>query len=308
LSGAATFSKAAAMNIGKLGVWFFLDGMTAAETAAYAQKVEGLGYSALWIPEAVGREPFAHAGYLLSKTEMLILATGIANIWARDPMTMAAAARTLAELSGGRFVLGIGVSHAPLVERLRGHDYKKPYSYMKDYLAKMKTAMSEPMMYQSVKPAEDPPILLAALHPKMLALSASEARGTHTYFVPPEHTAKVRAAIGKEAWICAAQAVVLETDAAKARSAARAYMKTYVPRLPNYTNNLKALGWKDEEFKDGCSDRLVDAIVAWGSAEQIRSRIAAHHQAGATHVCILPLRADGKPLPDERATEALAPR
>jgi probable F420-dependent oxidoreductase len=296
------------MEIGKLGVWFFLDGMTAPQTVAYAQKVERLGYSALWIPEAVGREPFPHAALLLSKTEKLLLATGIANIYARDPMTMVAAARTLAELSGGRFVLGIGVSHAPLVQRLRGHDYAKPYSYMKSYLAKMQTAMTEPAMYQSVKPKEDPPVLLAALHPKMLLLSSTDARGTHTYFVPPEHTAKARAAIGKDAWICAAQAVILETDAAKARKAARAYMKTYVPRLPNYTNNLKALGWKDEEFADGCSDRLVDAIVAWGTADQIRARIGAHHQAGANHVCILPLRADGAPVPDEAATETLAPR
>jgi probable F420-dependent oxidoreductase len=296
------------MEIGKLGVWFFLDGMTAPQTAAYAQKVERLGYSALWIPEAVGREPFPHAAFLLSKTDKLLLATGIANIYARDPMTMAAAARTLAELSGGRFVLGIGVSHAPLVERLRGHDYKKPYSYMKDYLAKMKTALTEPAMYQSVKPKQDPPVVLAALHPKMLQLCAAEAAGTHTYFVPPEHTAKARAAIGPSAWICAAQAVILETDAAKARKAARAYMKTYVPRLPNYTNNLKALGWKDEEFANGCSDGLVDAIVAWGTADQIRARIAAHHQAGASHVCILLLRADGSPVPDEAATDALAPR
>lgn len=296
------------MAIGKLGVWFFLDGMGAADSATFAQKVERWGYSALWLPEAVGREPFPHAGYLFSKTEHLILATGIASIWARDPMTMMAAARTLAELSGGRFVLGIGVSHAPLVERLRGHDYKKPYSTMKDYLAKMKAAMSDPVMYQCVKPKEEPPILLAALHPKMLQLAASEAAGTHTYFVPPEHTAKARAAIGPKPWICAAQAVILESDAAKARQAARAYMKTYVPRLPNYTNNLKALGWTDEEFANGCSDRLVDAIVAWGSESQIRERIAAHHKAGATHVCILPLRVDGARLPDERALEALAPR
>lgn len=296
------------MEIGKVGVWFFLDGMGAADSAVFAQKVERCGYSALWIPEAVGREPFPHAGYLFSKTERLILATGIANIWARDPMAMAAAARTLAELSGGRFVLGIGVSHAPLVQGLRGHDYKKPYSTMKDYLGKMKRAMSDPVMYQCVKPKEEPPILLAALHPKMLGLAATEARGTHTYFVPPEHTAKARGAIGPDAWICAAQAVILESDAAKARKAARAYMKTYVPRLPNYTNNLKALGWKDEEFADGCSDRLVDAVVAWGSESQIRERVAAHHEAGATHVCILPLRADGAPLPDERAVEALAPR
>ncbi len=290
------------MDIGKLGLWFFLDPMTAPESAAFAAKLEKLGYPALWIPEAVGREPFAHGGYLLARTERLVLATGIANVWARDAMTMATAARTLAELSGGRFLLGIGVSHAPLVANLRGHDYSKPYSYMRDYLPKMKNAL-----YMAAKPKEEPPVVIAALHPKMLALAAAETRGTHTYFVPPEHTAKARAAIGPDAWICAAQAVILETDATKARAAARAYMKTYVPRLPNYTNNLRLLGWKDEEFEDGCSDRLVDAIVAWGSEDKIRDRIAAHHKAGATHVCILPLRADGAPLPDDRAVEAFAP-
>lgn len=291
------------MNIGKVGVWFFLDAMTAAETAEFARTVERLGYGALWIPEAVGREPFPHAAYLLDKTDRLVLATGIANIWARDPLTMAAAAKTLAELSDGRFLLGIGVSHKPLVANLRGHNYTKPYSYMREYLTKMKAAL-----YRAVAPKEEPPVVLAALHPKMLQLAASETRGTHTYFVPPEHTAKARAAIGPEAWICAAQAVILESDPAKARSAARTYMKTYVPRLPNYANNLRALGFVDADFADGCSDRLVDAIVAWGTEDKIRERIAAHHRAGATHVCILPLPADNRPIPDQRAMEALAPR
>jgi probable F420-dependent oxidoreductase len=291
------------MDIGKHGVWFFLDAMTASATADFARKAEKLGYGALWIPEAVGREPFPHAAYLLSKTEKLVLATGIANIYARDPMTMMAAAKTVAELSDGRFLLGIGVSHQPLVTGLRGHSYDKPYTYMREYLAKMKSAL-----YRAAAPKEDPPIVLAALHPKMLQLAATEAHGTHTYFVPPEHTAKARAAIGEKPWICAAQAVILETDAAKARSAARAYMKTYVPRLPNYTNNLKALGYADADFADGCSDRLVDAVVAWGTETKIRDRIAAHHKAGATHVCILPLPADNSPVPDQRAMEALAPR
>jgi len=291
------------MDIGKVGIWFFLDPMSGPETVEFARKIEKLGYRALWLPEAVGREPFAHAAYLLSKTDRLVLATGIANIYARDPMTMAAASKTVAELSGGRFILAIGVSHQPLVERLRGHSYEKPYSYMREYLAKMKTAL-----YAAAAPKEEVPLLLAALHPRMLALAAKEARGTHTYFVPPEHTAKARAAIGPNPWICAAQAVILETDASKARTAARAYMRTYVPFLPNYTNNLKALGWMDADFADGCSDRLVDAIVAWGSESKIRERIEAHLKAGATHVCILPLRADGAALPDERAVEAFAPR
>jgi probable F420-dependent oxidoreductase len=149
--------------------------------------------------------------------------------------------------------------------------------------------------------------VIAALHPKMLDHAAAETHGTHTYFVPPEHTAKARAQIGPKPWICAAQAVILETDADKARKAARGYMKTYVPRLPNYKNNLTNLGWSDADFENGCSDRLVDAIVAWGTAEKIRERIEAHWKAGATHVCILPLPADGSPIPDEKALEALKP-
>jgi probable F420-dependent oxidoreductase len=290
------------MEIGKLGAWFFLDAMSATESAEFARRVERRGYPVLWIPEAMGREPFAHAAYLLARTDTLVLATGIANVWARDPMAMAAATRTVAELSGGRFVLGMGVSHRPVVETFRGHRYEKPYSFMRDYLARMETAI-----YAAPSPPSDPPVVLAALHPKMLGLAATATRGTHTYFVPPEHTAKARALMGEGPWICAAQAVILETDPATARAAARHYMQTYVPRLPNYTNMLRALGWSDADFADGCSDRLVDAVVAWGDEGRIRARIAAHHQAGATHVCILPLRADGAPLPDERALDALAP-
>ncbi len=288
------------MEIGRLGLWSILDAIKGGDSAAFARKVERLGYSAMWIPEAVGREPFAHAGYLAANTERLVIATGIANIWARDPMTMMAGARTLAEISGGRFVLGIGVSHEPLV-RVRGHEFVKPYSYMREYLSKMKSAL-----YMAAKPKEEPPIVIAALHPKMLALAAEQTDGTHTYFVPPEHTAKGRAIVGPKAWICAAQAVLLETDPAIARDVARDYMKTYT-RLPNYANMLKALGFTEADFANGGSDRLVDAVVAWGNDDKIRERIAAHHRAGATHVCILPLRTDKRPLPDERTMEVLAP-
>ncbi len=291
------------MELGKIGMWFFLDAMSGPQSAEFAQKVEKLGYQTLWIPEAVGREPFPHAAYLLDKTSRLNIATGIANIYGRDPMTMSAASKTVAELSGGRFLLGIGVSHKPLVSNLRGHSYDKPYSYMKEYLPKMKGAL-----YQAPQPKEPVPVVIAALHPKMLALAAAETHGTHTYFVPPEHTAKVRAQIGPKPWVCVEQKVILDTDATKARTAARFFMKTYVPRLPNYTNNLKNLGWKDEDFANGCSDRLVDAIVAWGTETQINDRIQAHFKAGATHVCIQPLRTDMAPLPDERAMEAFAPK
>src|ERR1700724_3141011 len=202
------------MELGKIGLWFFLDAMTAPQTAEFAQKVEKLGYQTLWIPEAVGREPFAHSAYLLDKTSRLNLATGIANIWGRDAITMSSASKTVAELSGGRFLLGIGVSHKPLVSNLRGHSYDKPYSYMKEYLPKMKGAM-----YQAPQPKETVPVVIAALHPKMLALAAAETQGTHTYFVPPEHTAMVRKLIGPKPWVCVEQKGILDTDATKARTA-----------------------------------------------------------------------------------------
>lgn len=290
------------MDIGKTGVFAVLESMTVSETLEFARTIEKRGYRALWIPEAFGRDPFSHAAYLLSHSERLSVATGIANIWARDAIAMASAARTVSEISDGRLVLGIGVSHQPLVEA-RAHSYDKPFSYMKQYLPRLKEALKSSAGTSQI------PILIAALHPKMLELAASEANGTFPYFVPPEHTAKVRAQIGSHPWLCVEQAVILEADAAKARAAARQYMSLYVPNLPNYVNNLRALGYSDADFQNGCSDRLVDAIVAWGTEGKIRERIQAHLAAGATHVCIQALRPDNPSslLPDLRAIEALAP-
>ncbi len=289
------------MDIGKIGIWAMLEAMSGRETLDFAQKVEKHGYKVLWLPEGPGRDPFVHAAYLLSHTQSLAIATGIANIWARDAVAMASAARTVTEIASGRFILGIGVSHKPIVTS-RGHTYDKPYSYMMQYLP----ALNEALKKQGQAKREIP-LLIAALHPKMLALAAAQTDGTHPYFVPPEHTAKVRAQIGADPWICVEQAVILETDAVKARTAARQHMSFYVTRLPNYKNNLKALGWQEADFENGCSDRLVDAIVAWGSEAKIRDRIEAHLTAGATHVCIQALRVDSKPLPDLRAIEAFAP-
>jgi probable F420-dependent oxidoreductase len=290
------------MNIEKVGVWAMLEAMTAAETLTFAKTLETNGYRTLWIPEGPGRDPFAHAAYLLSHTTELVVATGIANVWARDATAMASAARTVAEISQGRFILGIGVSHKPVLAQ-RGHRYDKPYSYMKEYLLTLKSALQKaPVSNESI------PLLIAALHPKMLDLAATQTNGTHPYFVPPEHTAKVRAQIGPDPWICVEQAVILEPDPARARAAARQHMSFYVTHLPNYRNNLKALGWQDVDFEKGCSDRLVDAIVAWGSEDIIRERIETHLKAGATHVCLQALRVDGRPLPDLRALTALAPK
>jgi probable F420-dependent oxidoreductase len=249
----------------------------------------------------VGRDPFSLIGYLAAHTERLVLATGIANIYARDPMTMRAVQQTLAELSGGRLLLGLGVSHAHLVSKVRGHEYKKPVSTMRSYLEAMEKAL-----YMGPAPKEAAPIVLAALRPRMLGLAAERARGAHPYFVPPEHTARAREILGKGPWLCPEQMVLRETDPAKARALARENMKVYVS-LPNYQNNLKWLGFEDADFQDGGSDRLVDAIVAWGDEDAISARIQAHFDAGADHVCIQPFRADGVPGPDEALLERLAP-
>jgi len=291
-----------AIPIGRLGVWAHLDSFPAPEAVAFAQRIEAWGYSALWIPEAVGRDPFSFLGYLAANTRTLRLATGIANIYARDAMTMRATQKTLAELSGGRFVLGLGVSHEHLVSKVRGHVYEKPLATMRAYLEAMEKAL-----YLGVQPKEDAPIVLAALRPKMLALAREKARGAHPYFVPPEHTARAREILGRGPWLCPEQMVLLETDASKARAIARRNMLIYTG-LPNYQNNLRELGFSDADFAGGGSDRLVDAIVAWGDEQTIAARIKAHHDAGADHVCIQSFRPDGQPGPDLRVLEALAPR
>ena len=288
-------------EIGRLGVWSWLDGFTAPEAGAFARQLEDWGYSALWIPEAVGRDPFSFIGFLAAETEKLVLATGIANIYARDAMTLKAIHKTLSELAPSRFVMGLGVSHEHLVSKVRGHDYKKPLTTMRNHLAALEGAL-----YLGAHPKEDAPIVLAALRDKMLGLAAERTRGAHPYFVPPEHTARARELMGPEAWLCPEQMVLRESDPTRAREIARANMKVYIG-LPNYQNNLRQFGYDDADFSDGGSDRLVDAIVAWGDEQAILDHIRAHHDAGADHVCIQPFRPDGAPGPDLALLEALAP-
>lgn len=282
------------------GVFCFLDGMSGAQTGQFARKVERLGYSSIWFAELFGREIFTHAAYLLSNTEKLIVAAAVAVVQKREPTTACGAANTLAELFEGRFILGLGVSHREL-QAMRGLSYDKPLSYMREYLARLKTAD-----YRAPKPKQPAPVVLGALLPKMMQLALTETQGTHTYFVPPEHTARTRATAGPDKWICAAQAVHLETDPVKARAAARKYTSFYLG-LRTYSKHLARLGFGPADLADGGSDRLVDAIVAWGSADKIRERIAAHYKAGATHVCIVPIVSDGGMIPDERTIETLAP-
>ncbi|MEN3535121.1 TIGR03620 family F420-dependent LLM class oxidoreductase [Microbispora sp. ZYX-F-249] len=270
-------------RLGRTGVWLSSLAVTpAARVRKAAAEIEELGYGTLWVGETpVGREAFTHAALLLSATGRLRVATGIANIYGRDAVAAANGAATLAEAWDRRFVLGLGVSHKPLVAG-RGHDYSAPLSYMRDYLDAMdRTSFGAPL-------AETPPRLLAALRRGMLELAAERAQGAHPYFVPPEHTAKAREILGPDPVLAPEQAVVVETDADRAREIAREYTAMYLS-LPNYTNNLRELGFSDDDFAGGGSDRLVDAIVVRGEPETIAERVRAHHDAGADHVCVQPL-------------------
>ena len=289
------------MDISCPGVFVFLDTIEGPQIAKFAREVEGLGYSTIWVVEAAGRNSLALATWLLAKTDSLCVGTGVASIWARAASTMAAGARAAAELSGGRFILGIG-SNNPAGAAMRGLSYGKPVTYMREYLGTMKAAA-----YNAPRPAAEAPVLLAANNRKMLALAGSDADGTLTYFVPPEHTAEARTIIGESKWVCAEQVVMLETDAGKARAAARAYMNFYLT-LPAYQKNLAVLGFGQTDLANGGSDNLVDAIVAWGDETKVRARVEAHYKAGANHVCILPLNPAGGLVPDLRTLQALAPK
>lgn len=286
------------MDLGRVGLWTFqLDLQPATKAKEVAAELEELGYPALWLPEAVGREALVNSALLLSATQNMVVATGVASIWGHDALTMAAGQLTLSEAFPDRFLLGLGVSHPPLVDFIRGQHYDKPLTRMRAYLEAMDKAI-----YVAPKPPVEPRRILAALGPKMLQLSAERALGAHTYFVPVEHTVVAREALGDEPMLCPEQAVVLTTDPEDARAAARLHMATYL-NLPNYTNNLRRLGWGDDDLSDGGSDRLVDAIVAWGDESAIVERVQAHLDAGADHVCVqvLDSTATALPLPQWRA-------
>jgi probable F420-dependent oxidoreductase len=273
--------------IGGVGVWFgALSTATSAEERGAVAAIERLGYGALWFGEAPGtKEVFAHAGVVLGDTERIVVATGIAGIYSRDATAASAAANTLAEAFPHRFVLGLGVSHAPAVER-RGHSYRPPVAAMRAYLDAMDAAE-----YRAPPPPEPVPRVLAALRPRMLDLARERTAGAHPYFVPVAHTARARALLGDGPVLAPEQAVLLETDAARARTTARAFMRPYLA-LPNYVENLRELGYGDEDFAGGGSDRLVDAIVAWGDEAAIAGRVRGHHDVGADHVAVQALGPD----------------
>ncbi len=279
------------MELGRIGVWTTsLDYQPAVEAQKAAAQLEALGYGAIWIGESVRREVFANAAILLSGTRRIVIASGIANIYARDAFTMAAGQKTLAEAFPDRFLLGLGVSHAVSVQR-RGHQYGKPLKTMQAYLDAMDMAP-----YDSVPPPEEPRRVLAALGPRMLELARERSWGAHPYFVPVEHTIRARQILGQDRFLAPEQAVVLETDPGRARRVARLHTAAYL-QLPNYANNLRRLGYSEADLAEAGSDRLVDAVVAWGDAGAVARRVDEHLSAGADHVCVQVLTEDRRALP-----------
>jgi probable F420-dependent oxidoreductase len=291
-----------AARLGRVGLWTGqLDYSSADTVRDAARDVETLGYRALWTGEAIGREVLTAAGLLLAATDSLVVATGIANIWARDALAMAAGQLALAEAYPDRFVLGIGVSHKPLLD-VRGEDYRRPLTMMRDYLDGMDAAYG---VYRAVAPKDRPPRLLAALGPKMVELAGARADGAHTYFVPPEHTARAREILGPDRLLVPEQVCVLAADPGVARQIARRHTSSYLS-LANYTANLERFGFDHSDFADGGNDRLVDTICAWGSVDTVAARVRAHLDAGADHVAVQVLVDDRRGLPRQEWAE-LAP-
>jgi probable F420-dependent oxidoreductase len=284
------------MELGRVGIWYPTDRLDAAGLRALLRTVEGHGYGTLWYPESRGFESIALAGFLLANSERLTIGSSIANIYARDAFTARRALATLNALRGGRFALGLGVSHIPLVEGLRGHRYDKPVPAMRAYLEGIRKGGDA---------ALEGPVLLAALGPKMLALAAAQADGAVPYNVTPEHTRQAAAVLGPGKVLAVEQKVCVETDRARARALGRRELARYMA-LPNYVNNWLRLGFTEAELADGGSDRFIDAMVLSGDAEAVKRGLRAHFEAGATHVCLQPVTEDGDTRHRDAMLEALA--
>jgi probable F420-dependent oxidoreductase len=285
-------------DIGKLGVWITPDALSTSEIVKLAQGAEQLGYDTLWYPEGIGYETFSFGSFILSETDRLRAASGIANIYARDAVTAIAGHNSLNRLYYDRFILGLGVSHIPLVEDFRGHNYGKPVASMRAYLDGMEAAeLSFDVPQQNV--------VLAALGPNMLALAGKRTRGAHPYLVTPNHTTRARKILGPDAWLCVEQKVCLTPDVATARNIAASVLELYI-NWPNYRNNWLSLGFSEEELSGRGSDRFLDAMVLSGSATEVRAGLQAHFDAGADHVCVQQLNPNGSAAVDWKALEAVA--
>jgi probable F420-dependent oxidoreductase len=285
---------------GEVGLWSSdLNALSTSRAEEVASEIDELGYAALWFGEAMGREAFTNASMLLSATSRLVVATGIANIFVRDAWATNAAAKTLAGAYPDRFVLGLGVSHRPIVE-MRGHDYSSPLATMRAYLKDMREAQ-----FTAAQPENDPPWLLAALGPKMLELSRDHADGAHPYLVTPQHTAEARGVLGEGPLLAVEQAVAPTDDRNEALRLARSHLSRYI-RMPNYRNSWLRQGFREEDLSGEGSERLAERLVAWGSEDDIRGRVREHLSAGADQVCVQVV-ADGPAEGLREMWRALAP-
>ena len=285
---------AAMDRLGGTGIWAFqLRYGDPGQIGEAAAELDELGYTALWIPD-VGGDVFSSVQVLMAATKKALVATGILNLWMHSPEESAAAHDRLTREHGDRFLMGIGVSHQPLIDSQEAGRYRKPLSAMQSFLDGLDAA----------SPPVDPSHrVLAALGPKMLELARTRAAGAHPYNVTPQHTAQAREALGPDALVLPEQAVALTTDPDRARALGRSHLEHYL-NLPNYTNNLRRLGFGDDDFKGGGSDRLIDALVAWGDVDAIVGRVQEHRDAGADHVCIQAVIEEGLP---QEAWRELAP-
>ena len=279
---------------GRLGVWYPIDRLDAVGIRRLLRTIEDLGYSTFWYPEALGYESLSIASFMLENTERLMIGSSIANIYARDPFTARRGLRTLSSLYDDRFILGLGVSHAPMVER-RGHVYYKPVPTMRRYLDSL---------YEDRSDATEWPVVIAALGPLMLKLAAERTAGAVPYNVTPEHTREARAALGPHKLLAVEQKVYLETDVTAARRLGRQELERYMT-LTNYRNNWLRIGFTEADLANGGSDRFIDAMVLWGDAATIARGLEAHLQAGADQVCIQPVHPGGDVEARDRTLAAL---
>jgi len=278
-----------APDLGSVGIWsrelrYHPD---AGARAAAAAEIEDLGYSAIFIPDA-GGDVLGAVEHLLAATRQIPIATGVLNIWMHEAAEVARGRADLVTRFGSRFLLGLGSSHAPLVESAMRGPYTRPYSRMVEYLDALDAA---PPASPSLSPRPSPftvparERMLAALGPRMLELARDRAGAAHPYLVPPAHTALARETLGPGTVLAPEQAVLLDSEPLRGRERARAFVSDYLA-LPNYVRNLRRLGFAEDDFRRGGSDRLVDALVARGDEEAVARRVREHHDAGADHVCI----------------------
>lgn len=284
------------MQIGRLGAWYSMDKLTGPQIPPFLAVLERLNYDVLWYPESRGFESLSLAGFMLGNSRKLKIGSSIASIYARDAFTARRGMVSLNALYGGRFILGLGVSHMPMVEGVRGHTYAKPVPAMRAYLDGI--AKDQPG-------SEEWPIAVAALGPLMLKLAAEKSRGALPYNVTPEHTARAAKIVGAAKWLAVEQKVCLETDAGKARALGRKELARYM-LLDNYRNCWLSLGFTEAELANGGSDRFIDAMVLWGDAAAVKEKLRAHFAAGATHVCIQPVHDEGDVAARDRTLTALA--